>query len=150
MSNPWSVEMSIEDKSGASEDDLGVGQPARPTHFYPLSRGVHEFIARERPEFLEHYNAVAGVALLHTETSDEIGLPARYRELVVLGILAFRGIPEPLIGGHIKRALELGATRAEILDAFECMLVPGGAPTMLNGFRALMALEQSDGDTGEN
>jgi alkylhydroperoxidase/carboxymuconolactone decarboxylase family protein YurZ len=140
--------MNSEDKPSSRHDDPGGEQPAPPTHFYPLSKGVHEFIGRDRPEFLERYNAVAGVALLHTETSDEVGLPARYRELVVLGILAFRGIPEQLIAGHIKRALDLGATRAEILDAFECTLVPGGAPTMLNGFRALMSLERADADAG--
>jgi alkylhydroperoxidase/carboxymuconolactone decarboxylase family protein YurZ len=111
------------------------------THFYPHSKVIHEFLGRDRPEFLRRYLDLSGAALLHRDRTDEVGLSARYRELVVLGILAFRGASEESMAGHIKRALDLGASRAEILGTFECAVIPGGAPTMLNGLRALKWLE---------
>ena len=43
---------------------------------------------------------------------------------------------------HVKRAMEHGATRAEILGALEAAAIPGGAPTFLHGVRALIKVEE--------
>jgi alkylhydroperoxidase/carboxymuconolactone decarboxylase family protein YurZ len=83
-----------------------------------------EFIAEADPAFLEAYNGVYRAALM-----DGQALPAKYRELIALGILAFRNRGEG-VRDHIKRAIRLGATQREILDAIETIIVPGGAPTM--------------------
>jgi alkylhydroperoxidase/carboxymuconolactone decarboxylase family protein YurZ len=74
-------------------------------------------------------------------------LPVKYRELVALGILAFRGETQGLVN-HIRRALAHGATRAEVLGALEATIVPGGALTFLNGLRAF-ALVDREKDTAE-
>lgn len=111
-------------------------------HFYPHAGPVHEYMASERPELLRLYNDLAAAALEHRPRSDGVELPPQYRELIVLGILAFRGTSTESLVSHIERALELGASRREVLDAFEATLVPGGAPTMLNGFRALMSMDR--------
>ena len=99
---------------------------------------THEYLAETDSDFLEFYNQLAGKALLHEgNDSDDVSLPAKYRELIVCGILAFKGSSKGLVT-HIKRALNHGATEREVLEAFEASVVPGGAPTFLNGVNGLM------------
>ena len=92
-----------------------------------------KFVAEHDPDFMASYNAYYRDALAR-----EGGLPIKYRELVALGILAYRGVWEGALVNHIKRALEHGATRAEILGALEAAAIPGGAPTFVTGVRALL------------
>jgi alkylhydroperoxidase/carboxymuconolactone decarboxylase family protein YurZ len=94
-----------------------------------------EWVARESPEFLGAYNELYRQAL-----ASDARLPVKYRELVALGILAFRGEADGCVN-HIRRALAHGATRAEVLGALEAAMVPGGALTFLNGLRALVRLD---------
>ena len=94
-----------------------------------------ELIAREAPDFVTAYNELYRRAL-----ADGAGLPVKYRELVALAILAFRGEAAGLVN-HIRRAFEHGATRAEVLGAIQATIVPGGALTFLNGLRALAAVD---------
>ncbi len=42
----------------------------------------------------------------------------------------------------MKRALRLGATKQELLEAVESSIVPGGAPTFSTGLRALMRVDE--------
>ena len=53
-------------------------------------------------------------------------------------LLAYRGVWEGALINHIKRALQHGATKAEILGALEAAAIPGGAPTFVAGVRALV------------
>ena len=96
-----------------------------------------KFVAEHDPDFMASYNAYYRDAL-----SREEGLPIKYRELVALGVLAFRGVGEGAMVNHIKRALQHGATRAEIIGALEAAAIPGGAPTFLHGVRALIKAEE--------
>jgi alkylhydroperoxidase/carboxymuconolactone decarboxylase family protein YurZ len=101
-----------------------------------------EWLAREAPEFLAAYEALYRAAL-----ASDGGLPVKYRELVALGILAFRGESQGLVN-HIRRARQHGATRAEILGALQATIVPGGALTFLNGLRALLQVDAAAADPG--
>ncbi|HYE92479.1 MAG TPA: carboxymuconolactone decarboxylase family protein [Terriglobales bacterium] len=92
-----------------------------------------ELIAREDPAFMESYNQYYRDALARDE-----GLPIKYRELVALGILAYRGVWEGALINHIKRAMAHGATKAEVIAALEAAAIPGGAPTFVTGIRALL------------
>lgn len=98
-----------------------------------------ELVARRDPEFFEAYNLLYAQALATNR-----GLAVKYRELVALGILAFRGAAPDAIANHIRRAFRHGATPAEVLGALEATIVPGGAITFLNGIRGL-ARVQGDG-----
>jgi len=91
-----------------------------------------EFAARNDPDFVEAYNNLYRAALNEGQALD-----AKTRELVALGILAFRGDVNA-VKAHILRALRLGATKQELLDAIETCIVPGGAPTFFVGLSALM------------
>lgn len=91
-----------------------------------------ELAARLDPGFFEAYNELYAKAL-----ASDRGLPIKYRELVAMGILAFRGVGTEAIANHVRRAVRHGATRAEVMGALEAMIVPGGAVAFLNGLRAL-------------
>jgi alkylhydroperoxidase/carboxymuconolactone decarboxylase family protein YurZ len=103
-------------------------------YLYPEWR----YVAEHDPDFMERYNAYYRDAL-----SRDDGLPIKYRELVALGVLAFRGVGEGAMVNHIKRAMEHGATRSEVIGALEAAAIPGGAPTFLHGIRALIAAERA-------
>src|SRR5688500_58135 len=99
-----------------------------------------KFVAEHDPDFMASYNAYYRDALSRDE-----GLPIKYRELVALGVLAFRGVGEGAIVNHVKRALQHGATRAEILGALEAAAIPGGAPTFRHGVRPQIKAEEGGG-----
>jgi alkylhydroperoxidase/carboxymuconolactone decarboxylase family protein YurZ len=103
----------------------------------------HAYLAETDPGFLDAYNNLVGKALLHG--NHELGqsaLPAKYRELVVCGILAYRGVAGGMLTEHVRRAMRCGASVAELLEAFEAAVVPGGAPTLFNGVAALIEVSQ--------
>ena len=68
-------------------------------------------------------------------------LSIKYREFVMIGILAFRGRQEGVVA-HMRRAIAHGATKTELLDALYAAQIPGGGPTLSVGVQALMTLEQ--------
>lgn len=97
------------------------------------------------PDFFEAYDRLYREAL-----AKSAGLPIKYRELVALGVLAFRGVSMDALANHIRRAYKHGATRREVLGAFEATIVPGGAVTFLNGLRALAQVERKERDSRGN
>ncbi|MFQ5897427.1 MAG: carboxymuconolactone decarboxylase family protein [Candidatus Methylomirabilia bacterium] len=101
-----------------------------------------ELAAEMDPDFFEAYDRLYREALAKSD-----GLPIKYRELVALGILAFRGVSADALMNHIRRAYRHGATRKELLGALQATMVPGGAVTFLNGLRALARVER-DGKGG--
>ncbi|MFQ5521811.1 MAG: carboxymuconolactone decarboxylase family protein [Candidatus Methylomirabilia bacterium] len=96
-----------------------------------------ELAAEMDADFFEAYDRLYREALAKND-----GLPIKYRELVALGILAFRGVSADALMNHIRRAYEHGATRMELLGALQATMVPGGAVTFLNGLRALAQVER--------
>jgi AhpD family alkylhydroperoxidase len=63
-------------------------------------------------------------------------LDAKTRELIEIGILAFKGMKHEVYT-HTKKALRLGATMEEALEAFEVASIGGGAPVLMEGLYAL-------------
>jgi alkylhydroperoxidase/carboxymuconolactone decarboxylase family protein YurZ len=96
------------------------------------------YLAPKDIDFMEAYDN-----LYRRGLEDGKALPAKYRELVCIGILAHRG-SDDAVYNHVKRALELGATKQELLDAIETTIVPGGAPTFGTGLKALMRVEEEE------
>ena len=89
-------------------------------------------------DFMEAYDALYEMAL-----ADGKALPAKFREFIAIGILAFRG-QDNAVYLHIKRALQLGATRQEVLDAIKTTIVPGGVPAFGVALAAFMKVEEED------
>jgi alkylhydroperoxidase/carboxymuconolactone decarboxylase family protein YurZ len=121
-----------------SEQQSGSGkslaQQASP-YGYPY----WEWVAKEDPEYVE-----ARKPLSELSVGEGKALSIKYREMVIIGILAYRGSTSEGILAHMRRAIQYGATKRELLEAIQSAAVPGGGPTFAAGCRALMQLD-SDG-----
>jgi alkylhydroperoxidase/carboxymuconolactone decarboxylase family protein YurZ len=102
----------------------------------PYGYAWTEWLAREDPEYAA---ARQPVSALSTGEGKELSI--KHREMVIIGILAFRGRPEGVVA-HMRRAIQHGATKRELLEAVQAAAVPGGGPTLSAGVQALMQLEK--------
>ena len=68
-------------------------------------------------------------------------LSIKHREMVIIGILAFRGRDEGVVA-HMRRAVAHGATKRELLEAVYAAAMPGGGPTLSSGVQGIMQLEK--------
>jgi alkylhydroperoxidase/carboxymuconolactone decarboxylase family protein YurZ len=99
---------------------------------YPWAK----WLASEDPD----YAAARGpVSALSVGEGKELSI--KYREMVIIGILAFRGRDEGVVA-HMRRAVEHGATKRELLEAVYAAAVPGGGPTLSSGVQGIMELEK--------
>ncbi len=62
-------------------------------------------------------------------------LDHRTREMIVAGLLAFRGTPGTYT--HTHNAIRLGATVNQMMEVFEVAQFPGGGPTRVVGMQAV-------------
>ena len=72
-------------------------------------------------------------------------LEPKTRELIEIGILAFKGMKHEVYT-HTKKALRLGATMEEALEAFEVASIGGGAPVLLEGLVALKRIRDEQAE----
>ncbi len=112
---------------GFTFDYLGFGAQLDPDYFEMYSQNHWGFF-KESPRHLD----------------------PKTRELIALGILAFKGMDHSCYV-HSKKALRLGATMEEVLEAFEVAAIPGGVPVLYFGLRALqrIAAEQAEAEKGK-
>lgn len=83
-----------------------------------------EWTKQQDPSFFAAFQAYA-----EQGTKEGQALPVKYREMIMTGILAFTGRKEGAIA-HLKRAIEHGATRQELVEAGQSAGVPGGGITL--------------------
>src|SRR6266545_4136924 len=86
-----------------------------------------EWVAREDPEYV-----AARQPLSELSIGEGKALSIKQREMIIIGILAFRGRKEGVIA-HMRRAIQHGATKRELLEAIQSAAVPGGGPTFSTG-----------------
>ncbi len=67
----------------------------------------------------------------------------KHREMVIIGILSFRGRHAGVVA-HMRRAILHRATKRELLEAIQSAAMPGGGPTFSTGAQALTALDHED------
>jgi AhpD family alkylhydroperoxidase len=85
--------------------------------------------------------ATARAEVRRLSVGEEGTLSVKVKELVVIGVLASRGLQYG-VEAHMRRALDYGATREELFEAIKAAAVPGGGVAYSVGVRALQALEQ--------
>jgi AhpD family alkylhydroperoxidase len=85
--------------------------------------------------------AAARAAVRRLSVGEDGTLSAKVKELVVMGVLASRGLQYG-VAAHMRRAIEYGATKEELFEAIKAAAVPGGGVAYSVGGRALQALEQ--------
>lgn len=115
----------------ASKSKKVDGRAASP-YGYPY----WDWVAREDPEYVAARQPMSELSI-----GEGKELAIKHREMVVIGILAFRGRQEGVVA-HMRRAIQHGATKRELLEALQSAAVPGGGPTFSTGVQALMKLDQ--------
>src|SRR5438874_5561647 len=128
MSSRRSVQKRTADLSATSKRP--TGKTASP-YGYPF----WDWVAKEDPEYIRAREPVSTLSL-----GEGKELAVKHREMVIIGILAFRG-REGGVVAHMRRAIEHGATKRELLEAIQSAAVPGGGPTLSAGVKGLMQLE---------
>ena len=112
-----------------------AAKPARGagnTYGYPF----WDWVEKEDPEYVK---ARRPLSALSVGPGKELSV--KHREMVIIGILAFRGRKDGVVA-HMRRAIEHGATKRELLEAIQSAGVPGGGPTFATGAQALMELDR--------
>ena len=104
----------------------------------------YEWAARVDPDFMQGYEAFSS---LIWNPPYPRALEPKTRALIAIVLFAYRGI-EDTLPRHMQRAIDLGASTQEILEALETACLPGGGPTLYRGITALMKLEQQNGADG--
>jgi AhpD family alkylhydroperoxidase len=85
--------------------------------------------------------AAARAEVRRLSVGEDGTLSVKVKELIVLGILASRGLQYG-VEAHMRRALDYGTTKDELFEAIKAAAVPGGGVAYSVGVRALQALEQ--------
>jgi len=100
----------------------------------------YELLSRYRPEVFHGY-----ITLRRAAFNDEPGaaLTPKMKELIILAIEIARTKTNPPPVGHAKRAIESGATPAEVAEvASLCILIGGMLTYQESGRHALRAAEE--------
>ena len=110
------------------------GNPSGPSAS-PYGYPFWEWVAREDPEYVKARQPLSDLSI-----GEGKALSIKYREMVIIGILAYRGRQEGIVA-HMRRAVQYGATKRELLEVVQSAAVPGGGPTFSAGVQALMQLD---------
>ena len=84
---------------------------------------------------------MSGFAKMHGEAIGDGVLPARFKELIALGI-AITSHCEGCVAFHVHDALRAGASRDEVTEAIGVAVLMGGGAAAVYGSDALDALDQ--------
>ena len=93
---------------------------------------THEYLAEHDPAFLEGYDALFTAAM-----SEASPLPRKIREFVLMAADLCLGQAPNVIGSHASRAIEHGATEAEVLAVIEITTLAYTARALASGIPAL-------------
>jgi len=93
----------------------------------------YEFLAREDPEFSEAFYQMM------KQWRKQGAIPLKYKEMMILMGSCVK-MQETAIRTHMTKALKLGATKQELLELMEIVLLSGGGVAMVIGLRVLMEL----------
>ncbi len=101
---------------------------------------AYEIIADRDPEYARH---LAGLFVDGT-FGREGALDRKTKELIMVGITCALNRPRG-VRIHSERALELGATPRQVLEAVEVAAIPGGMPGLWLGAETLEAIVREKG-----
>jgi 4-carboxymuconolactone decarboxylase len=102
---------------------------------------AYNIIAKLDPEYFEKLKG-----LYVDGTFDREGaLPRRTKELIMIGICCALNRPRG-VRLHSERALTLGASPREVLEAVEVAAIPGGMPGLWLGVETLQEILKARGE----
>lgn len=109
-------------------------------HYYDGRIEAYELMARYRPEVVHGYMTLRQAAF---NTGPDAALSPKIKELVILAIEIAREKSNPPPIGHAIKAVNAGATPAEIAEvASLCILIGGMLTYHESGKHALLAAEE--------
>jgi alkylhydroperoxidase/carboxymuconolactone decarboxylase family protein YurZ len=111
-----------------------TGKTASP-YGYPF----WDWVAREDPEYVAARGPLSALSV-----GEGKALSVKVKEMVIIGILAHRGRKDGCVA-HMRRAIEHGATKRELLEAIQAAAIPGGGPCFSTGIEALMEIDKAGG-----
>ncbi|MBS7651116.1 MAG: carboxymuconolactone decarboxylase family protein [Candidatus Bathyarchaeia archaeon] len=107
-------------------------------YVYPSYR----MLAEDDPDFLETYDKLYELAMIRTRI-----FPEKIKELFYVAAIAARNPGDnSALKNHMRRALEKGATKEEILETLKCAFFPGGALSLLYSINTLMEVLKERGE----
>ena len=125
----------------AKQTDASGWSYAKEYYKNPQVISDFEMLARYRPEVVQGYFTLRQAAF---NTGTDAALSPKMKELVILAIEIARTKTNPPPVGHAKRAVESGATPAEIAEvASLCILIGGMLTYQESGRHALRAAEEA-------
>jgi len=98
-----------------------------------------EYLASIDAEFLDVYNELALRNFNYADGAVNRTLDTKTKELIAIALLV--SVHGNTTRQHMQRALALGATKREIVEALEMALHITGAPSLEFGLTELMALD---------
>ncbi len=101
---------------------------------------AYEAITRLDPEYSEYLKGIYVDATFGREGA----LPRRTKELIMVGITCALNRPRG-VRLHTQRALTLGVTPKEVLEAMEVAAIPGGMPGLWLGVETLQEILKERG-----
>jgi len=101
---------------------------------------AYEAIAQLDPEYFEYLKGFYVDATFAREGA----LPRKTKELIMVGITCAMNRPRG-VRLHTERALNLGATPREVLEAVEVAAIPGGLPALWLGAETLREVLKARG-----
>jgi len=101
---------------------------------------AYDIIARLDPEYFEKLKGL----YVDGTFGREGALPRRTRELIMVGICCALNRPRG-VKLHSERALTLGASPREVLEAIETAAIPGGMPGLWLGVETLQEILTAKG-----
>jgi AhpD family alkylhydroperoxidase len=116
--------------------------PTKPTHPSEDLSNPYGYSEMDWAAQLDPAYAAARAEVRRLSVGEDGTLSVKVKELIVLGILASRGLQYG-VEAHMRRALDYGATKEELFEAIKAAAVPGGGVAYSVGVRALQALEQA-------
>jgi alkylhydroperoxidase/carboxymuconolactone decarboxylase family protein YurZ len=112
--------------------------------FQDVSMGAvnhaYELIAQLDPEYAKHLKGL----FVDATFARQGALPRKTKELIMVGITCALHRPRG-VRLHAERALKLGATPQEVLEAVEVAAIPGGMPGLWLGTETLHDILQAQG-----
>ena len=101
---------------------------------------AYEAITQLDPEYAEYLKGIYVDATFGRDGA----LPRKTKELIMVGITCALNRPKG-VRLHSLRALQLGATPREILEAVEVAAIPGGMPGLWLGVETLQEILKEKG-----
>jgi alkylhydroperoxidase/carboxymuconolactone decarboxylase family protein YurZ len=114
------VETKKDDLSGWTATKQGDDLTKKRGYVFP----AFEWLMEQDPEYEQTRRKLMGLVY----TPEHPTLAPKYREMVSAVVLAAKAYPS--IEPHLRRALSLGLSMQELVEAMEVAAIPGGFPTL--------------------